>query len=179
MKFIQHYELSGNQASIVFSNIPQTYTDLVVFYSLRHTSVAVDPGAFYFNTDSGPNYNMRLLLGDGSGTGSFSNANYLAEYNNWSSLFLVPSGATANTFGSIKVYISDYSSNSKHKTVSTDCVNANNSSSSFVAMSTGVWKNNSPINAITFSSSTGLLAQFSSASLYGIKAGSSGGVTVS
>ena len=177
---IAHTEVgSGGAANIQFTSIAATYTDLVIHYSLRHTASAVDPGSFYFNTDTGTNYSMRLLLGDGSTAGSYLNANYLAEYNNWSSLFLVPSTATSNTFGNIRVYIPNYASTTQHKSVSIDAVNENNATGAFTSISSGIWKSNSAINAITISGSTGNLAQYSSATLYGITKGSSGGVTVS
>lgn len=167
-ELIEHRRLDANAASITFSNIPQNYSDLVIRYSLRHTTVAVDPGGFYFNTDTGTNYNMRLLLGDGSNAGSFLNANYIAEYNNWSAILLVPSGATANTFGNIEVHIPNYASTTQHKSVSITGVNENNATGAFQFLSTGIWRSNSAINAITISGSTGQLAQFSSATLYGV-----------
>lgn len=167
-ELIEHRRLDANAASITFSNIPQNYSDLVIRYSLRHTSVAVDPGGFYFNTDTGTNYSMRLLLGDGSNSGSFLNANYIAEYNNWSAILLVPSGATANTFGNIEVHIPNYASTTQHKSVSITGVNENNATGAFQFLSAGIWRSNSAINAITISGSTGQLAQFSSATLYGV-----------
>jgi hypothetical protein len=180
MTVIEHIEVgSGGAASIAFSAIPDTYTDLVIRFSLRHTSAAVDPGSFYFNTDTAANYSMRLLLGDGSGTGAYSNSGYLAQYNNWSSLFLNPSGATANTFNNVEVYIPNYAITTQYKSVSISGVNENNATGAFGWMSAGIWNSNSAINAITISGSTGNIAQYSSATLYGTTAGSDGTTTVS
>lgn len=180
MYFIEKVEVpSGTTTSIVLDNIPQDYTDLVIFYSLRHSAAAVDPGSFYFNTDTGTNYSMKLALGDGSGYGSFSNANYIAQYNNWSALFLNPSSATANTFNNVKVHIPNYSSTSLNKIVSIEGSNENFATSAFTFFSMGVWNSNSAINAVTITSSTGNIVEYSSATIYGILKGSDGTTTVS
>jgi hypothetical protein len=181
MQVIQHYEVPSNQSSISFTSIPTdgTYTDLLIRYSLRHTTAAVDPGNFYFNNDTAGNYGMKLLLSDGANYGSFSNASYLAQYNNWSGIFLNPSSATAGIFNNIEVYIPDYASTNRYKPVNVMCVNENNATGAFTSTSAGIWNSNSAINAITITSSTGLIAQYSSATLYGITAGSDGVTTVS
>lgn len=180
MYFISRVDVpSGGASSIVLNNIPQDYTDLVIFYSLRHSAGAVDPGNFYFNTDTGANYSMKLALGDGSGYGSFGNSNYIAQYNNWSALFLNPSAATANTFNNVKVHIPNYSSTSVNKIVSIEGANENFATSAFTFFSMGVWNSNSAINAVTITGSTGTIVEHSSATLYGILKGSDGTTTVS
>ena len=68
--------LSTNTASVTFSGIPQTYTDLVLVIEGK---MSIDGGtALYLNGDTGANYSYQTLLGTGSaasggaGNGPFS-----------------------------------------------------------------------------------------------------------
>lgn len=178
---ITHTEVGpGGTANITFSSIPQTYTDLLIKYSLRNSSGSADAQLFYFNNDTNPNYSMRIFIGDGSGTGTFTNTSYLSQYNNWSMFFINPSNATANTFSSTDVYIPDYSSSTRNKRVSSETANENNATSALHGIGSGIWRSNSPITSISITSPLGgTFVQYSSATLYGITKGSSGGVTVS
>lgn len=178
MTLIERVELTSAQASITFSNIPGTYTDLMVLYSLRTTGNSIDPSAFYFNTDNGTNYSMRMLYGNGSSTASASNANYLAEYNNWAIFWLQSTGTTANTFNSVQVYIPNYSLTNVYKSLSVDAVTENNATSANQQIGAGIWRSNSAINAITLTAYSSNFVQYSSASLYGILKGSDGTTTV-
>ena len=168
---------AGGAASIAFTVIPQTYTDLYVVYSTRTSSNSWDPSAFYFNTDTAGNYSMRMLLGDGSGVGSASNSSYLSQYNNWAIFWMQPSTSTANTFGSVSVYIPNYASTTQYKSVSTDSVTENNATAANQQIGAGQWRSNSAINAITLTPYGGNFVQYSTASLYGIASGSDGTTT--
>jgi hypothetical protein len=176
---IQHIEAPSNQASIIFSSIPQTFTDLVIFYSLRTTGGSIDPQAFFFNSDSGPNYAMRMIHGDGNNTGSAQNSSYLSQYNNWAIFWMQPASTTANTFNNTHIIIPNYSATNRNKSVSVQSVIENNASTGYQQVGSGIWKSNSAINAITLTAYNSEFVQFTSASLYGITKGSSGGVTVS
>jgi hypothetical protein len=180
-KAIEHIEVpSGGTSNITFSSIPSTYTDLLIRYSLRNSSGSIDAQLFYFNNDTAANYSMRFLIGDGSSTGSYQNTSYLSQYNNWSIFFINPSGSTANTFNNTSVYLPNYASSSQFKIVSTDGATENNGTSAYTAIGTGIWRSNSPITSISITSPlSGTFVQYSSATLYGITKGSSGGVTVS
>ena len=56
--------LSASATSITFSNIPQTYTDLVVIMQFGQT--IGDDVKMRFNGDTGTNYSSTRLAGDGS-----------------------------------------------------------------------------------------------------------------
>jgi len=178
-KAIQHIEVpSGGTSNITFSSIPSTYTDLLIKYSLRNSSGSIDAQLFYFNDDTAANYSMRILIGDGSGKGAFQNTNYLSQYNNWSIFFINPSNATANTFNNASVYLPNYSSSSQFKIVSTEGVTENNGTA-YMSLGVGTWRSNSPITSVSITSPlNGVFVQNSSATLYGITKGSSGGVTI-
>ena len=173
--------LTSNQASISFNSIPATFDDLVIVMSGRSDGTANFLCGLQFNGAS-TNQSARILFGNGSSASSFS---YTAsgDYNIFG--YMSDSGQTASTFGSISFYIPNYRS-SVAKSVSTDSVNENNATLVRMAISAGLWNSTSAITSLTLvpvSSSTlaasGNFASASSASLYGITRGSSGGVVVS
>jgi hypothetical protein len=170
---------SGGAASIDFTSIAATYTDLMMVLSLRSTSSA-GPAAsanITFNgTSSG--YSERLVYNNTSGgaaSGSRS-GNFL----DWSGL--INAGlSTVNTFSNNQFYVPNYTS-ANNKVTSAEAIQEDQSGNSSYwnhYITAGLWSNTAAINRITLTSSAGNLAQYSSATLYGITKGSSGGVTVS
>jgi hypothetical protein len=174
-RLIAHQELASAQASITFGSIPQTFTDLVLVTSLR--------GANYCGilpNGSNANTSYRILWGL---NGSAITSNYTSfSYNIFSTVAI--SGSTASTFGNTSIYFPNYRSSS-NKSVSVDSVNENNSATAEQLLGIGLWNNTAAISSITLTSLDANLnagsnfAIGSSATLYGITAGTSGGVTVS
>jgi hypothetical protein len=170
MQIIAHQELASAQASITFSSIPQTYTDLYLVVSERNAS-SNDVGLFAAFNGSTSNYSIRRLIGTGSSAlsqnfaerliGASANANY-----------------TASTFSNNAIYIPNYTS-SNYKSWSADSVTENNATGSYQQIIAGLWSDNSAITSIVITPNGGSLAQYSSATLYGITKGSDGIVTVS
>ena len=165
MELIQTVTLSSSQASIDFQNIPQTYSDLVIKFSLRGDLASrVTYGMIDFN-NSNANKTGRLLAGDGASA-------YSASY---SDIFTGGTGAnaTASTFGNGDIYIPNYTGNT-NKSVSIDWVGENNATGSDQWLYAGLWSNTSAINRITIHAADGSFARNrlwvanSTASLYGI-----------
>lgn len=155
---------SGGSSAITFSNIPQTYTDLMLKVSARDNRSATDPGSWMYFKLNGSSSSMgnRILLGQGSGTPlsvSVTNQIGLSDSAN----------ATANTFSSVDVYIPNYTS-SNYKPLSSDSVFENNGTRADQYFITAVWSNTSPITSITLEADPGqIFVQYSSATLYGIR----------
>ncbi len=172
---IQHTELTGTQASISFSSIPQTYTDLVLLISARNNSTALGDTIQPTINGSTANFSGRLLYGVGSGSGtSVSLGRYFGSSNGGTT--------TSNTFSSTTVYIPNYTE-SINKSFSVDSVIERNGSEAYQYIYSGLWSNTAAITSISisidpFNSATGFVSG-SSATLYGVLKGSSGGVTVS
>ena len=167
---IEHIEVgSGGAASITFSSIPDTYTDLVVKISARSTS---DAFQVKFNAST-TNFTGRLLQGDGSSVASFSRTDNFVGYINSTS-------ATASTFGNAEISIPNYAS-SVAKSFTVDGVTENNAASALQTIYAGLWNDTSAISSITIENlSAGFTIQeYSSATLYGITAGSDGTTIVS
>ena len=175
MTLIEHIELGSAQNSITFTSIPQTYTDLLVVFSLRAVSGNHPSSSISLNTYGTGTYTRRQLAGSGSAASS----NTTTE----SELYLsqIPAADnTANTFGNTQVYIPNYTS-SATKSLSADLVSEQNATQAYQAITSGSWDQTAAVTSVslqTYGRSINL-AQYSSATLYGITAGSDGTTTVS
>jgi len=98
--------LSSSAASVTFSSIPATYTDLVLRWSARQDYDSVTNGGnITFNNNTSSIYSNVRIQGDGSTTSSNLTSN------STESTTFTPGaspGATANTFGSCELYIPNY-----------------------------------------------------------------------
>ena len=150
---------SGGSSSITFSSIPSTYAHLQLRQFINGTSSTNFKGQF--NGDTGNNYAVHYLLGDGSGVdaGAGTSINYYANG-------LINS--TSNTFAVSIVDILDYSSTSKNTTTRT-LTGYDNNGSGLIILYSGLWLNTAAINSITIFPNTGTFNQYSSFALYGIK----------
>lgn len=159
---------SGGAATIDFTSIPATYTDIVIKYSGRSTAAGNYQNVnIKINTDTGSNYTSKLLYGDGSAAGSDTTTTTFLKF-----MYIPFSSATASVFGSGELYFAKYAG-SIYKSMIADTVTENNatgSGSSIIGLAAGLWSDNSAINAITLTPNSGSWAEHSTASLYGIKA---------
>ena len=153
--------LSTTTASVTFSSIASTYTDLLVKVSAR-TDNTDTPIYIYFNSDTtNANYSVRRLLGTGSAA---SSASFSAPY----VIYADVSTYTASTFGNAEVYIPNYLVSS-NKSMSIDSVNENNATGAEAVLTAGLWSNTAAITSIKFQPLTGNFATYSTFYLYGIK----------
>lgn len=153
---------SGGSASIDFTSIPSTYTDLCVKYSMRSNA---DTGyaTVQFNGDGAANYKWMRLVGDttasSASSASATSIQLAASMEN--------STYTASTFSNGELYIPNYAG-STQKSVSDDAVNETNAAGAFRGLIAGLWTGTAAINRVTLASASGNLAQYSTAYLYGI-----------
>lgn len=160
---------AGGAATISFSSIPQTYTDLLLVIAGRNTATNT-AGNMSLNGVT-TSFTNRSLWGDGFGnTGS-------SAFTGGPDFGLSGSGDTANVFASAEFYICNYASAS-NKALSGIYGTENNGSSNNMAFEATLWANTAAITSITLTpQGSGSFAQNSMASLYGIIKGS-GGATV-
>jgi hypothetical protein len=176
MQIIQHQELASAQASITFSSIPQTFTDLYLVTSVRgvSTEAAARTSTKVSINGSDANASSRLLYGFDSnqvGSETVTSFPYSGTQPN--------ANATTNTFGSTSLYFPNYKV-AANKPFSVDFAAENNTSTYWIlGFSSGLWSQTAAITSLTIAAPSGNLAQYSSATLYGILAGSDGIVTVS
>ena len=180
---MQHIETvtvgSGGAASITFmavGDIPSEYTDLLVVFSGRSTQTDFPVTDVLVNFNStGANLSQRNLRGYGGGVTSQTRTDLL--------LGNMPSSSnTANTFSNGAMYVPNYRA-SAAKSVSVDSVSETGNAGTFdwwVNIHSSLWNDTSPITSIGIAPSGGHnFVQYTSASLYGITAGSDGIVAVS
>lgn len=178
MKLIQTVTVgSGGASSIEFGaggTIPQTYTDLVILISARsnRTNAPIDTIRARFNGVT-TGYTYRAVEGTGSGTpSSFTSTSFNAG-------IAATDNCTAGIFGNAQLYIPNYTS-SLTKSGSAEGLSENNSASANQFMTASLSTATAAITSIVIAPETGtLFNQYSTASLYGVTKGSSGGVVVS
>lgn len=173
MQLIETQTLASAQASITFSDIPQTYTDLYLVMSARSSRGTEPFDAVLIKPNNvTANQSFRGLFGTGSTTGSFTDTKI-------SGGAATASGATANTFANVSVYIPNYTS-SVAKSFSTDSVTENNATNTRQALFASLWNDTPAITSLVIIPEVSTnFVQYTSASLYGILAGSDGITSVS
>lgn len=165
---------SGGAASIDFTSIPSTYTDLMLVVSARSSRALPSDNLFVKFNNNTSNLSGRILIGSGSGSATSDSSGSVA-YNAVGEANTM----TSNTFGNMSVYIPNYAG-ATPKAMNTDSVTENNATESYATISASLWNNTSAITQVTLYWNTGPnFVEHSSATLYGVKSGSSGGVTVS
>lgn len=158
--------LTSSQASVTFSSIPATYSDLVLSISARsNVSSNQDTINLRFNGNTGSIYSNVRVFGSGSTSGSNTNANLdrmLAPYSNGNT-------ATSNSFGSIEVYIPSYLV-SQNKPLSAFGVSETDSATAYMAITAGLFSSTTAISSMTIAPENGTSwLSGSSFYLYGIK----------
>jgi hypothetical protein len=148
---------AGGIASIEFTSIPQTYTDLVVKISGRlannNTTVYID----YNNTTS--NQSWRRLYDSSGTTGSDTSSRQLIQ--------MPDSTYTADVFGNVEIYIPNYTS-SNNKSSSVDSVNENNSATNINAFLSNNWSDSAAISSLKIVPLANNIVEHSTAYLYGV-----------
>lgn len=163
---------AGGAASIDFTSIAGTMTDLMIVVSGRSNTSAAGGGQsirLRFNSNT-TGYSSKALYGSGSYTGSYAPSGWAGQVS--------PSDTTASTFGNTVIYIPNYAG-ATNKSYSADSVTENNATAAYQEIDASLWANTSAVTQITLSVETGNFVQYSSATLYGITKGSLAGVTVS
>ena len=171
MKLIETKTLATAAASIEFTSIPATFTDIVIKISARQSGNNGNPympSTFALNS-SASNKTSRYLLGEAV----VSSPSY-TEFYVWTSSNL----ATADTFSNIELYIPNYTG-STNKSISVDTVSENNASANMVGIGAALWSNTAAVTGVSFTALAGNFVVGSTASLYGILKGSDGIVTTS
>ena len=150
---------SGGAASIDFTSIPSTYTDLCLKISGRSTGT--DDQIWIAFNGSTTGFSNKVLFGSAPSAASTSVARFVA--------YQTPgTGTTANTFGNSEIYIPNYAG-SNNKSNSGDAAWEQNATTAYLALNASLWSNSAAITSISLSPSNTTFAQYSTATLYGIK----------
>lgn len=165
---IFHTKLSSQATSIDFTAIPQTYTHLYLVISSRHTNTIID-GQLYINGSGGT---RTATYAQTNGTPTSATGALIGVFGNRSS-------QVANSFANSTVLIMNYTEAREHR-ISVETVEVGNGSAVFLAFAGNYTTSTAAVTSISISGTSGAnIAAGSSATLYGITAGSDGTTTVS
>ena len=156
---------SGGAAEIEFTNIPATFTDLIVKASLRTDNAStLDAVGVSFNSNTS-NYYYNRIRGNGTNVTASSDG----PLSSVDLGYATGDTATASTFGNLEFYIPNYAG-STYKSFSSDGVSENNATEAYTGLWAGLWSNTSAITSIKLVPQTGTeFNEHSTATLYGIK----------
>jgi hypothetical protein len=172
MELIETKTLGTAAASIEFTSIPQTFTDLVILSSLRtERDLEIDVPVLRFNSST-TNYTRRALIGDGTDVLSVTGTDNRLGIANAAT-------TAANTFSNSICYIPNYAG-STNKSSSVDAVSEDNITFARKTIEAQLWSDTAAITSIQVSALFGPnFVAGSTISLYGITKGSDGIVTTS
>jgi hypothetical protein len=157
---------AGGAANVEFTSIPSTYTHLQVRATLRSNRSATDDSILWrVNADSGSNYTIHSLIGNGSAASADAGASLTYGY-----YFNPPAAsATADIFGVGIIDILDYADTNKFKTFRTLHGSDRNGAGN-IQLTSSLWRSTSAITSIKFESQNAAnISQYSSFALFGIK----------
>lgn len=170
---IQTYTLTSTASTIDFTNIPQNYTDLYIVLSGRSSRSAVNDVLYMKFNDSTSGYSSKILEGNGASATSYSGSSSA-----FTDIFGIPAASsTASTFGSVSIYIPNYTS-SNNKSISVDGVGENNATTAYADLYAGLWSNSSAVTKITLYNIISTFTANTTATLYGIGGARASGGTI-
>ena len=155
--------LSASAASVTFSSIPSTYTDLVLRMSIRDNYSATSTAYNLKINGVTTTQSATRLYGTGSAVAS-NRQTALVDFYRMSA-----ATSTANTFGSLELYIPNYAG-STNKPMSNFGVAETNATATEMGTEAFLWSNTAAITSlevVEYAGST--FASGSSFFLYGIK----------
>lgn len=160
---IQRTLLTSTTATISFTSIPQTYTDLIFLISARQNSY--NYGGFYmkFNGSTvGTNVTAKRLYG---------NAGSVANSTSTEMTWVGTPGFTANSFSGGQIYIPNYTS-SNNKSAWFEGSQESNQTAVTNMLTAWLWSQTAAVTQVDFGVFDGgfpdSFVQYSSISLYGI-----------
>lgn len=157
--------LTSTASSVTFSNIPNTYTDLLIKISARSDTAAIFQNLrATINGNTSTVYSTTRLEGNGSSASSArsTSASFMASGD------INGDTSSANTFASIEMYFPSYTA-SINKPISTFAAQEHNSSLAYLRGIAGLFSSTSAISTIEFKPVADNFLAGSSFFLYGIK----------
>ena len=148
---------SGGVSSITFGGLPQTFTHLQIrgIYAQSATNYT----GIRFNGDTGNNYTIHTLKGNGSAASATAYTSRSDTATN---------DTSSTSFGSFITDILDYANLTKYKTQRT-LHGFDSNGSGTIFLTSGLWQSTTAINSITFTATSGAsFSQYSNISIYGV-----------
>ena len=154
--------LASSAASVTFSAIPATYTDLVLRVSVRRSASGRQDLLLAVNGSTSDGSNT-WLQGSGAAATSGTSSGQYVRINN-----IVPSTAeTASTFGSAEFYLPNYTV-ATNKPIGSFGVGENNATTAYIGAVASLYSQTTTISSLVLSLAAGSFDTGSSFYLYGI-----------
>ena len=155
--------LSSSAASVTFSSIPSTYTDLVLRCSF------VDAGATGVQPMGAGTYGLRITGVSGTTSQRFIRGNgSAASSSSISGLYMADINGTGSTFTSVEIYIPSYTA-SQNKPISSFSAAEANATTAYISAVAALYQNTSAISSFSLDLLGDSFAVGSSFFLYGLK----------
>ena len=140
MTLISEQVLGSAVASVTFSSIPGTYTDLLLEIEAQNdwASNNTQFAKLQYNSDTAANYSRTRVSGDGTSAASYGGANETGHFVDG------PTGNTATAMGLGFVHLLSYASTSVYKTA----LMRGSDALSFVIASANLWRSTAAITSI-------------------------------
>jgi hypothetical protein len=152
--------LSSSAATVTFSSISGSYTDLIIICSVKG-SASNGTIQVRFNGDTGTNYSYTRMYGVGSGTPGTDRSS------NVSSMQLEDAGASfSGQFIVARGFINNYSNSTTYKTM----IGRGDEVGNVTMATSNLWRNSSAITSITIFTPSNDFISGSTFTLYGIAA---------
>lgn len=166
-KLIEGKKLTDNQSSVTFTSIPDTYTDLLLYTSLRYGSGGDSRIFFNFN-NTGYVASSETMTGY-SVNGSNNTAGETFTGNGVVNLAAY-TGTSESTlqFATSHFYIANYKNTTRHKTITAESVQHSNNSTVFYTHGCAKWSSTSAITSIEIKPGSNNFIINSTFYLYGI-----------
>jgi hypothetical protein len=156
---IETRTLASAAASVTFTSIPSTYTDLILVMGNLTFSSGGNPQVQY-NGDTATNYSNTDLYGTGSTDGSTYNVS-----NNYINVGFSATNGSASEPATVIVQIQNYSNATTFKTL----LGRGNRAGGEVQTNVGMWRSTAAINQVLVKTSS-TFQTGSTFTVYGIKA---------
>ena len=155
---------SGGSGFVTFNNIPQTFTDLMVYSSTRNTTSGVQSLYLRLNGDSTSLYSDTVLAGNNSTSSSSRDSTATAAI-----ISVVPDTTyTTSTFSNDSIYLSNYTSSNYKQYIADGSAENNSSTAYYLRCVAELYRSTSAITSLTLTPGGGSFAQYSTFSLYGV-----------
>ena len=163
---IQSQTLASSAASVTFSAIPGTYTDLCLKASIRSTATGSgfdDYLGVQFNGITTSVYSRTNIYSTAASKGSTAASDVFLNYGVFDD-----ASNTSNTFNSIEMYVPSYTASQSKPNSFISMGEQNSGSSVYLYASAGLYSQNTAISSVKLTAMSGTFVTGSSFYLYGI-----------
>lgn len=163
------FTVSSSSSSVTFTNIDQSYDDLIILMSLK-------------NGNSGSWYDILMNLNGDTANfanyGLYGTGTVVSQLSETVNNIRIPTSSATNTYGVTRMRIFDYTSTSP-KVVAFETVGEIAATSSYQGIHDGKYSGTSPITSFTLAGVNGSVTSVGSTIyLYGVTRGSLGNLSI-